>query len=155
MTLHSQRKEYYGNRILCYLSLEEYKKAMIDINIIEKLDPLDQWQKRFHLSGLVHFNLDKKEEAIKSFQRVIGINPNNGMARKAQERLDTLVPKPEENKMEESVVVVEKEKIEVIPEKPVEIPTEDKSDKNETSLTKEESVVVVEKEKVEEDKKHR
>jgi tetratricopeptide (TPR) repeat protein len=85
IALHPTNKVYYSNRVLMYLKIKDYGKALEDCQKIRELDPVSRYIKGHYVRGLVLYNMKKYKNAASAFQTVIKINPS---FKEAIKRLD-------------------------------------------------------------------
>jgi len=90
IALHETRKEYYSNRVLCYFNEKQDNLALEDVDKFSTFDPLEVWQKGFHLKGLTYLNLGRKEEALEAFKKGISIDDSSKWGIKMQKRVEAL-----------------------------------------------------------------
>jgi Flp pilus assembly protein TadD len=68
------------------LTLTRSKEATVVLELDAELNPQSEWGR--YLLGVAHATGNEKEKARTDFQKVLELNPKNGMAKKRLEALD-------------------------------------------------------------------
>jgi tetratricopeptide (TPR) repeat protein len=78
IALDSTNKNAYANRSIAYLNTSQYEKALADYQSFLKFEPnnFNFWYE----SGMVQRAMKRNEDAIKSLDRALQINPKLGIA---------------------------------------------------------------------------
>jgi len=66
---------YFTNRSNAYFKMKNFEKSLRDATKSAKLDP--KWPKGHYRMGLALLELDKPQEALKSFQTAVDLDPKN------------------------------------------------------------------------------
>ena len=66
---------FYSNRSACYANIKEYQKALEDGEQCVKLNP--QWARGYSRKGLALFYLNRIDDAIKTYEEGLKIEPDN------------------------------------------------------------------------------
>ncbi|CAI8606998.1 unnamed protein product [Vicia faba] len=98
--LNSQSAVYYANRAFAHLRLEEYGSAILDATKDIEVDP--KYSKGYYRRGAAHLGLGKFKEALKDFQQVKKMCPNDPDATKKLKECEKSVMKL---KFEEAIAV--------------------------------------------------
>jgi len=72
---------FYSNRSACYANIQEYQKALEDGEQCVKLNP--QWARGYSRKGLALFYLNRIEDAIKTYEEGLKIEPDNEQLKEA------------------------------------------------------------------------
>lgn len=84
----SQKATVYGNRALAFLSLDQYDLAEDDCNKCLKLNPTSV--KALMRRGMARAHMNRLEEALGDFQRVLQLEPHNRQAKEEISRMQSL-----------------------------------------------------------------
>lgn len=83
--LNSNDHVFFSNRSACYASLEEYEKALEDADRCVSIKP--DWSKGYLRKGLAEFYLEKHEEAEKTYQKGLELDPSNQQLKEGLDRV--------------------------------------------------------------------
>lgn len=75
--LDSTNKNAYANRSIAYLNTGQYEKALADYQSYLKFDPNNP--NFWYESGMVQRVMKRNEDAVKSLNRALQLNPNLGI----------------------------------------------------------------------------
>ena len=84
----SQKATVYGNRALAFLSLDQYDLAEDDCNKCLQLNPSSV--KALMRRGMARAHMNRLEEALGDFQRVLQLEPHNKQAKEEIQRMQSL-----------------------------------------------------------------
>ena len=84
----SQKATVYGNRALAFLSLDQYDLAEDDCNKCLRLNPTSV--KALMRRGMARAHMNRLEEALGDFQRVLQLEPHNKQAKEEIQRMQNL-----------------------------------------------------------------
>ncbi|KEH33779.1 serine/threonine-protein phosphatase 5 isoform X1 [Medicago truncatula] len=98
--LNGQNAVYLANRAFAHLRLEEYGSAILDATKAIEVDP--KYSKGYYRRGAAHLGLGKFKEALKDFQQVKKMCPNDPDATKKLKECEKAVMKL---KFEEAISV--------------------------------------------------
>ena len=76
---------FFSNRSACYASLEQYEKALEDADKCVTIKP--DWSKGYLRKGLAEFYLEKHEDAEKTYQKGLDLDPSNQQLKDGLERV--------------------------------------------------------------------
>ncbi|XP_058219367.1 serine/threonine-protein phosphatase 5 isoform X4 [Rhododendron vialii] len=103
--LNSQSAVYWANRAFAHTKLEEYGSALLDASEAIKIDP--KYSKGYYRRGAAYLAMGKFKEALRDFQQVKKICPNDPDAAKKLRECEKAVLKL---KFEEAISVPESER---------------------------------------------
>ncbi|KAG7898300.1 hypothetical protein KL935_004450 [Ogataea polymorpha] len=69
----------YSNRSACYASLKKYEEALKDAQECVKINP--SWAKGYNRVAAAEFGLERLDDAKKSYEKALELDPNNSMAK--------------------------------------------------------------------------
>ncbi|KAI8010400.1 Serine/threonine-protein phosphatase 5 [Camellia lanceoleosa] len=107
--LHSENTVYWANCAIAYARLEEYGSAIQDASRAIEVDP--KYSKGYYRRGAAHLAMGKFKEALKDFQQVKKICPNDLDATKKLKECEKAVMKL---KFEEAIAVPESERRSIV-----------------------------------------
>ncbi|KAA8525026.1 hypothetical protein F0562_011336 [Nyssa sinensis] len=103
--LNSQNAVYWANRAFAHTKLEEYGSAIQDASKTIEIDP--KYSKGYYRRGAAYLAMGKFKEALKDFQQVKRISPNDPDASKKLKECEKAVTKL---KFEEAIAVPDSER---------------------------------------------
>ncbi|GMG98495.1 hypothetical protein Nepgr_000335 [Nepenthes gracilis] len=103
--LNDQNAVYWANRAFAHIKLEEYGSAVQDASKAIEIDP--KYSKGYYRRGAAYLSMGKFKEALKDFQQVKKIRPNDPDAAKKLKECEKAVMKL---KFEEAIAVSESER---------------------------------------------
>ncbi|XP_022848632.1 serine/threonine-protein phosphatase 5-like isoform X2 [Olea europaea var. sylvestris] len=99
---------YWANRAFAHTKLEEYGSAILDSTKAIEIDP--KYSKGYYRRGAAYLGLGKFKEALKDFQQVKKLCPNDPDAAKKLKECEKAVMKL---KFEEAIAVPQSEKVSI------------------------------------------
>ncbi|KAL5997705.1 hypothetical protein ACLOJK_008635 [Asimina triloba] len=106
--LNGQNAVYWANRALAHTKLEEYGSAIQDATKAIEINP--KYSKGYYRRGAAYLAMGKFKEALKDFQQVKRISPNDPDATKKLRECEKAVQKI---RFEEAIAVQESERCSV------------------------------------------
>lgn len=83
---------FFSNRSACYANLEKYEDALEDANKCIELKP--DFARGYGRKGLAEFYLDKFEEAKKTYEQGLKLDPDNAQLKQGLERAEEALSEP-------------------------------------------------------------
>ncbi|CAA2963116.1 serine threonine- phosphatase 5 isoform X1 [Olea europaea subsp. europaea] len=105
---NSDNAVYWANRAFAHTKLEEYGSAILDSTKAIEIDP--KYSKGYYRRGAAYLGLGKFKEALKDFQQVKKLCPNDPDAAKKLKECEKAVMKL---KFEEAIAVPQSEKVSI------------------------------------------
>ena len=93
------RSVFFANRAACYIGQHRYSEAVIDCNEALKID--QEYVKVLLRRAQAQEKLDKLEEALADYKKVLSIEPKTSAARDGERRLEPIVKERQEKAKEE------------------------------------------------------
>ncbi|XP_042480490.1 serine/threonine-protein phosphatase 5-like isoform X2 [Macadamia integrifolia] len=103
--INGQNAVYWANRAFAHTKLEEYGSAVLDATKAIEIDP--KYSKGYYRRGAAYLAMGKFKEALKDFQQVKKICPNDPDATKKLKECEKAVMKL---KFEEAIAVHDSER---------------------------------------------
>lgn len=106
--LNGSNAVYWANRAFAHIKLEEYGSAILDATKVIEIDP--KYSKGFYRRGVASLAMGKFKDALKDFQQLKRICPNDPDATKKLKECEKAVQKL---RFEEAIAVNHSEKVSV------------------------------------------